>query len=399
MRQFLVDNRALEKVVSFGNNLIFKQASTYTGIFLFRKTPNEEFYYYEFPDLPNLEISPQLQSLKHDNFTTYSIRELTSQPWTLTNLASGSLLTVLRHQPTTLGEVTDEILVGVQSGIDDVHILRAYGQPKNGRLTLYSERANTDIEIEAGLVKPFLMGEDVHRYQEPVYSHYVIYPYRLVAGKTKILEENELQEQFPLGYSYLREYQSELREIRERQKTNPKYWYSCHRSRDMRVFEERRIVTPDISLGCNMTVVPAGIYHTTTIYSICFNQRQPENLEYFLGLLNSSLLWFYMKSAGTVLRGGFLRFKTEYLRPFPIHTINFDDPNDSGRHERMVTLVEKMLDLPKQLATAPNPQSQKTIQSVIENTDRQIDQLVYELYGLSEDEIALIEQSNPSASD
>jgi hypothetical protein len=390
LRQFLIDNRALEKVVNFGNNLIFKQASTYTGIFLLRKIINEEFYYYEFPNLSDLEISPQLRSLTHDNFTTYSIGEFTSQPWTLTNRASGSLLTVLNRQRTTLNDVTDEILVGVQSGIDNVHILEDRGQPKNGKLTLYSERANADIEIEAGLVKPFLMGEDVHRYQVPVPSHYVIYPYYLVAGKTKILEENELREQFPLGYSYLREYQSELREIRERQKTNSKYWYSCHRSRDMRIFESNRIVSPEISLGCNMTVVPAGIYHNTKCYSIVPSSRS-ESINYWLGLLNSKIMWWFLSNTGYVLRGGYFVFKTNYLKPFPIRTINFDNPVDKNLHNRVVSLVETMLNVHKQLVTAPNPQSQKTIQSVIENTDRKIDELAYELYGLSENEIALVE--------
>ena len=50
-----------------------------------------------------------------------------------------------------------------------------------------------------------------------------------------------------------------------------------------------------------------------------------------------------------------------------------------------------MIELRRQFAAATMPQAQKTIQSVIENTDRQIDELVYELYGLSEDEIAVVE--------
>lgn len=158
----------------------------------------------------------------------------------------------------------------------------------------------------------------------------------------------------------------------------------------MRIFESKRIVSPEISLGCNMTLVSAGIYHNTKCYSIVPSPRS-ENISYWLGLLNSQVLWWFLSNTGYVLRGGYFVFKTNYLKPFPVRTIDFDDPTDKARHDRMVTLVEQMLDLHKQFATVSTPQAQKTIQSVIESADRQIDELVYELYGLSADEIALVE--------
>jgi type II restriction/modification system DNA methylase subunit YeeA len=57
----------------------------------------------------------------------------------------------------------------------------------------------------------------------------------------------------------------------------------------------------------------------------------------------------------------------------------------------MVALVERMLDLHQQLAAASGKQAQRTLQSLIESTDREIDALVYELYGLTDDEIAIVE--------
>ncbi len=157
----------------------------------------------------------------------------------------------------------------------------------NGLLRLSSERAGHSVEIEKDLVQPFLRGEDVDRYTAPKNLYYCIYPYKLVAGKTKIIDEVELEKKFPKGYAYLKEYRKELTDIRERQKTNSKYWYSCHRSRDMNVFESERIITPEISLGCNMTIAPAGMYHNTKVYSIVPSGEQKENRNYWLGLLNS----------------------------------------------------------------------------------------------------------------
>ena len=75
----------------------------------------------------------------------------------------------------------------------------------------------------------------------------------------------------------------------------------------------------------------------------------------------------------------------------PIRTIDFDDPADVARHDRMVALVERMLDLHRQLAEAKTPTAGTALRRQIDATDRQIDRLVYELYDLTEEEIAIVE--------
>ncbi len=57
----------------------------------------------------------------------------------------------------------------------------------------------------------------------------------------------------------------------------------------------------------------------------------------------------------------------------------------------MVALVEQMLALHKRRAAARTPHEQTALQSQIDATDRQIDRLVYELYGLTEEEIRIVE--------
>ena len=62
----------------------------------------------------------------------------------------------------------------------------------------------------------------------------------------------------------------------------------------------------------------------------------------------------------------------------------------------MVALVEHMLALHKKLAAATIPADKQLYQRQIEATDRQIDALVYELYGLTEEEIGVIEATDES---
>ncbi|HJQ30445.1 MAG TPA: hypothetical protein VJ827_13985, partial [Rubrobacter sp.] len=113
----------------------------------------------------------------------------------------------------------------------------------------------------------------------------------------------------------------------------------------------------------------------------------------WLGLLNSTLLWWFLYNTGNVLRGGYFRFKTNYLHPFPIHTIDFSDPEDVARHDRMVWLVERMLELHERLAGVRIGRERTIIGHQISATDRQIDQLVYELYGLTDEEIRIVEEA------
>ena len=81
-------------------------------------------------------------------------------------------------------------------------------------------------------------------------------------------------------------------------------------------------------------------------------------------------------------------------RPYPqlpIRPIVFTDPADRGRHDRMVALVEAMLDLHRKLAVAVTGQEKAGLQRQIVATDRVIDRPAYELYGLTAAEIGIVE--------
>jgi len=114
---------------------------------------------------------------------------------------------------------------------------------------------------------------------------------------------------------------------------------------------------------------------------------------YFTGLLASRLLTYWFKSfvATKNLQGEYTDVLPKMVRALPIRPVNFDDPTDVARHDKMVALVNRMLTLHQQLAAASIPADKKLYQRQVAATDRQIDALVYELYGLSADEIGIVE--------
>ncbi len=123
-------------------------------------------------------------------------------------------------------------------------------------------------------------------------------------------------------------------------------------------------------------------------------EKEDIKLEYFLGLLNSKYLdYLYQKIAGEKGRV-FAQVKFAKLKQFPIRLIDFSKSDEVKQHDKMVSLVEQMLELNKKLAGIKNPDEKTRIQRQIDSTDEQIDKLVYDLYGLSEDEISIVENQS-----
>lgn len=98
--------------------------------------------------------------------------------------------------------------------------------------------------------------------------------------------------------------------------------------------------------------------------------------------------FIYFKQTCAALEGKndvYLRFKRQYLQGFPVAKA------EKAQHDKMVNLVEAMLELHKRLAKAKTPQEKESLERQIQDTDSSIDSLVYELYGLNEDEIKIVE--------
>ena len=89
----------------------------------------------------------------------------------------------------------------------------------------------------------------------------------------------------------------------------------------------------------------------------------------------------------------FPKLNPQDIKQLPIRNIDFSDRVDKARHDQMIDLVENMLTLHKNLGEAKVPQTKTVLQRQIDTTDQQIDQLVYELYGLTEKEIKIVEES------
>ena len=95
-----------------------------------------------------------------------------------------------------------------------------------------------------------------------------------------------------------------------------------------------------------------------------------------------------------MFRGGWITCTKQYFGELPIRIINFSDKTDKARHDQVVRLVDQMLDAKNQLLIARSERDKGFYETKCATLDRQIDQLVYELYGLTPQEIATVEGNN-----
>jgi len=151
-----------------------------------------------------------------------------------------------------------------------------------------------------------------------------------------------------------------------------------------------KLLTRQIGKYPEFSIDEDGFQCLNTVFMVNVHSPGPSPL-YVLGLLNSSLIRHYWVDRFWDKRKTFPKIKGTYLKQLPVRDLNLSDELDKALHDKMVSLVERMLKLHKDLPKAKTAQEKTAIERQIAATDRQIDELVYELYGLTKEEVRIVE--------
>jgi hypothetical protein len=134
-------------------------------------------------------------------------------------------------------------------------------------------------------------------------------------------------------------------------------------------FERTKIIYPDIAQAAKFTWDDSKSYLGNTAYFI------PTDEMWLVGLLNSKVLWWLYGTITSSIRGGFVRYFSQYMEQLPIPAAT------DGQKATIIKCVKAIL-------AAPDSSS-------VSQLEEEIDQLVYELYGLTEKEAAIVERCSP----
>jgi hypothetical protein len=115
-------------------------------------------------------------------------------------------------------------------------------------------------------------------------------------------------------------------------------------------------------------------------------------IKFILGIINSTVSQFYMQQlCFDNSTGAFIKARIFHYEQLPIPKIDLGNVNEISSYKKVISLVDQILTTKKQLQQAKTEGDKNYLQRKCEQLDKEIDQLVYQLYGLTEEEIRIVE--------
>jgi type I restriction-modification system DNA methylase subunit len=383
LRKLLSENLYVEQIVDFKSFQVFEGATTYTCLLFLRKKQNLSFSLV-------VPVSPDEKNVEMFNVppTKVLASNLTTKAWTLSDDRSAGLLEKFKNVSTVpLLELPSDMSRGSSSGADSIFILTKVGDRR------YKTREGLVVEIEPEVLRVPLYATDFGRYDfRPKEKERIIFPYRVKSNRYSLFEEKEFKKNYPKAYSYLSEHKKELEERKDY-----RLWYAFSAPRNLHLHDIAQIVVPLLADKGLYALLPNNKAHFCLMASGGFSISVLDkeiSPTYVLGLLNSKALFWYLKQISNVFRGGWITCTKQYVGQIPIRRIDFENPAETSAHDEIVSLVEKMLALQKErqsLKPEEDLDKVRTLEKQIAVVDAEIDRRVYALYGLTEDEIQIIE--------
>jgi type II restriction/modification system DNA methylase subunit YeeA len=334
--------------VDYSKVSVFDGLATYVSVFLITKTP---IHSVDYVLMENAEQIPK-------SFSNFDVALLSDEPWEFNT--NQTLKSKVFSDKKLLNEIAN-FTYGVITGLDKAFLIPVEIIKKQ--------------HLEAEITKRFIRPQNYKRYKISNQTYGLIYPYN---SDNSIIAENELKTKYPNCYSFLLQFKEEL-ENRKDSRTTIKEkgldWYSIMRRVDLSEIDAEKIIFYDVGMLPNFMIdtesfiFGGGTSHSLKVIDTSFN------INYILGVLNSKLIAWLIHDMCPVKMGNARKYGLDYIKKLPI--IKADSKIQFKIHE----LVNEVI----------NAKKDNSDSIEFEN---QIDQLVYQLYDLTEEEMAIVENDS-----
>ena len=349
LRDFLARQTTLSQLIDFGDAPVFTSIA-YPSIITASKTCTQDNHLRVLNWEPGSSID-EFETVFRTKGFIMPQNTLTVDGWRLASPPVLNLLEKLHKVGKPLSEyVKGRFYRGITTGLNEAFVVDRATRDK----LIAEHPSSTEV------LKPFLRGRDVKRWQIEKSDLYLCY----VGWGLPI-------EKYPAIYAHLKKFEERLKARPEvKQGRVPWYALSRYASDYWQEFEKFKIVYPDIAASPQFAYDKRGTYGGNTMYIV------PTKEMWLLALLNSkAVFWFYTKTS-TQIRGGFVRFIAQYVSQIPIPTIK------PAQKVLIGEIVNQIL-----AAKRTDPDAD------VSELENEIDQIVYLLYGLAPEEIDIVEEA------
>ncbi|SHK36233.1 Eco57I restriction-modification methylase domain-containing protein [Thermocrinis minervae] len=389
LRKFLKQETEVLKIIDFSGYRVFEQTVD-TNIILVRKkaSPGTPTGMVEFVNVRSLPPGEDVISYIENNYNFIPQEKLDDKCWTLEDEEVLRLKEKIERVGKPLKEWDVKIYIGIVTGYNEAFII----DTETRNRILANCRTEEERKRTEEIIKPVLRGRDIGKYYYKWAGLWVIFiPWHFplhddssIQGAS-IRAEQEFKKQYPSIYNHLLQFKDTLLK-RKKEETGIRYeWYALQRCAATYYpeFEKEKIVWQHVSGRYNFAYIPPGLYLTNALFMIT---GETSILKYLIGILNSKfadyllLLFTNLSTLGKYAYGA--KDKIEQL-PIPPIT-----PQNQHIVKQIENLVDQILSITQSEDYLENSQKQEKVNEY----QRQIDQLVYKLYGLTEDEIRIVER-------
>jgi len=422
----------IEQLIDFGELNVFQDAVTSPLILIIsNKTFDYDTKYLQIQTLKNLDINFSLKSeaiiLKPEIFKQENWNLISEQELSILNKVQNNGISIADNK------ILD-IKRGLLTGLNDAFIISE---------EIQSEIITKDPK-SAELIKKFIDGDDVRKFEiRSKGKHLICIPSGYTDLQGDFENENDAWFWLKTNYSGISEFLEPFKDKAKKRSDKGKYWWELRACDYYNLIDNPKIIYPEIAMSSRFAFDEESTYINKTIFLINSSSLS------LLGLLNSKLIWFYLMnicaSLGDPKNGGRLNMQRIYLETisFPKHLIvessNLNEPSKTvkslyaslnkkiNRFRKRILNTESfgidklpkklnefydydfktfLAELKKKKITLTLSQQDEweeyfddyykeinELQSRINGIEDEIDNLIYQHYKLTEEEINLVENT------
>jgi hypothetical protein len=292
LRQYLLRDATIEGVVDFGDLQVFEGVTTYPAILVLKNgaaPKDHELRFWKVDALPDTNFLASWEAAQGP----YPQSALGAGSWELENPALRALRDKIRTGRKTLKEVYGSPLRGVVTGLNGAFVID----------TPTKEKLCAEDLKSADLLKPFLEGKDLKRWRAEPRGLWLIY-----------IPKNRIDiDDYPAIRDWLLPFKDKLEKRATKQE-----WFELQQAQEAYAphFAAPKISYPHFNDTRNFSFEPLGAFSNDKSYLI------PSDDKALLGLLNSRVLWFILSSMSPPVRGGFHELRVQYVEKLPIPAWN-----------------------------------------------------------------------------
>lgn len=372
LRNLIVNGRNLDRWLDFKSHQIFEEATTYTALQFFSKSPNDAVkvaYAADgvVPDDPWLAIDA---TLPFDRIAF-------GDRWLLVTGEERLLIDRLQVSCKRLDDPvnTEAIFVGIQTSADEVYHLTRLGPNKY----VHTPRGKTppppfEVAIEDAIMKPLVSGSEAKRYQKPLTGTYILFPYSERNGKMGLISATVMMRDFPNAWAYLLRFEDQLRKREAVLDKDGKFelgndakpkrapfhddeWYRFgrHQGLDRQKIEKLIVAQTVPSLRVCADAEATAYLNNVRVNGII---TATDDLFVMLGILNAPVCDYVFRRIAKPKDGGWYEANKQFIAPLPIPAMTSDERREvsdraKALQESHTALRDALTALTRRLTAVP----------------------------------------------